>query len=110
MTVSQRSATWAARFLLAALFFFGCEVLFWTGFQSYTPADWLVRIAGYTALAVLVLDVMARYRIRDLYDAMTVLAGFGLLAAAFIAPEETLREFPARLAFWGLGGYALLGL
>ncbi|MCA9913077.1 MAG: hypothetical protein KC496_07000, partial [Anaerolineae bacterium] len=49
-------------------------------------------------------------RIRDLYDAMTVLAGFGLLAAAFIAPEETLREFPARLAFWGLGGYALLGL
>lgn len=110
MTSTQRIATWAARILLAALFFFGCEVLFWTNIQSYTFADWLVRIVGYTALAALALDVMARYRIRDIYDAMTVLAGFGLLAAAFIAPESALRNFPASLASWGLGGYALLGL
>ncbi len=110
MTNTQRVAAWAARLLLAALLFFGCEVLFWTNIQSYTVVDWLVRIVGYTALAVLALDVMARYRIRDMYDAMTVLAGFGLLAAVFVAPGSSLQNFPAGLASWGLGGYALLGI
>jgi len=110
VTTGQPIAAWTARMLLAVLLIFGCEVLFWTDLQSYSPVDWLVRLVGYSALSVMILDIAARYRIRDIYDAMTILAGFGLLAGTFIAPAETLVEFPLRLATRGLGGYALLGI
>lgn len=110
MTGRQSFAAWMGRLLLAVLLFFGCEVLFWTNLQAYLLGDWLVRMVGYGALAVMLLDVAARYRIRDIYDVMTLLAGFGLLVGVFIAPGATFQDFPVRIAARALGGYALLGI
>jgi hypothetical protein len=101
---------WLLRLLLAGLLLFGSEVLLWTNLLERTPLDWLLAIVGYVALATLVLDLAVRYRVRDLYDAMALMAIYGLCAGLFVNPEVAQLEFPRTFVTRMLGGYTLLGL
>jgi hypothetical protein len=99
---------WLLRLLLAALLFFGADVLFWTHLHEYTLIEWVVRLAGYVLLATGLLDILVRYRVRDGYVAMALFAGAGLVMSVLIAPGIAFEEFPVTLLTRALGGYTVL--
>jgi hypothetical protein len=101
---------WYLRLLLAALLMFGSEILLWIDPLGRDVGEWLLLIPGYIALAALLLDLATRYRIRDVYDAMALLAINGLLVGLLLNPQLALEEIPDTLVNRALGGYALLGL
>ncbi len=99
---------WSLRFLLAALLFFGGEILFWTELHQLSLLEWGVRLAGYLLLSTAVLDVLVRYRVRDAYVAMALFAGVGLAQSLLIVPGIAFEQFPVTLLTRVLGGYTVL--
>jgi hypothetical protein len=98
---------WLLRLLLASLFFFGSEIVLWQNPLHYTPLEWLIRLIGYPLLATLVLDIAQRYRIRDGYDAMVLLAASALLHSLLINPNEGWSDFLGTLLTRIIGAHAL---
>jgi hypothetical protein len=101
---------WYLRLFLAVLFLFGAEVLLWVNPLHRAPSEWLLLVSGYIALAALVLDLATRYRIRDVYDVMTLLAIYGLLVGLLLYPRTGLAEVPDTIINRVLGGQSLIGL
>jgi hypothetical protein len=101
---------WGLRLTLAALFIFGSEVLLWSAPQEHTVIDWLLVVAGQVTLATLMLDVIVRYRMRDLYTVMVAFVGYAVLASLLVNPEATLYIFPDTLLTHVLGANATFGL
>jgi hypothetical protein len=95
---------------LAALFIFGSEALLWSSPQEHTVADWLLIVAGQVTLATLMLDVIVRYRTRNLYGLMVAFAGYAVLASLLVNPQTTLYIFPDTLITRVLGANATFGL
>ncbi len=101
---------WSLRCLLAACLLFGSEILLWTNPPGRTIADWLLLVPGYIALAALLLDLILRYRIRDLIGTMLLSGVYGLLASLLLNPQTTLIDLALTLVTRVMGGHALLGL
>ena len=101
---------WLTRLLVAALLLFGVEVLLWIDPPSRSALDWLLLAVGYLALATLTLDFAARYRIRDIYDAMLLAAVIGLSGAVFLNPETTFDDVPRTLVSRAIGGHSVMSL
>lgn len=110
MSIARLVPAWSLRLLLALLLLFGAEILLWNDFMRHDALDWLVRVVGYGALAVLILDLAVRYRVRDIYDVMMVLAIYALLASVLVTPDVSLEGFPSSLLTRMLGGHGLLGI
>ena len=106
----QHLSLWWLRILLGVLFTFGSEVLLWSNPERRTALDVLLVIVVNIAIGAIVLDLAARYRIRNLYDAMTIIAIYGVLTSLLIYPERTTTDLPRMLGTRILGGYTLLGL
>lgn len=106
--ISHRIAVWTVRLLLAALFLFGSEIILWTNPLEHSLLDWLVRIVGYVLLATLTLDIAERYRIRDGYDAMVLIAGIACLHGLLINPIISWQTFPDSLLTRIIGADALV--
>lgn len=66
----------APRLVLGVLLLTGLELLPWAAPAARGPLEWPLLLAGYTALAALLLELAARMRMRD---------GFGVLALAGLA-------------------------
>jgi hypothetical protein len=107
--LNRTLSVWLIRLLLAILLFFGGEVLIGTIFLEYTGLDWLVRIVGYGALAVFVLDLAVRFRIREIYDSMAVFAMYGVLVSLLITPMISYAGFPRSFLARVMGAQILLG-
>jgi hypothetical protein len=101
---------WGVRLWLGALFLFGSEILLWIDVPSLTAGDWLLRAASYTLLAVLILDLAVRFRIRDVYDTMALLAIYALLAGLLVTPASSFVDFPRTLVTRVLGAHGLTGI
>lgn len=95
--------------MLAALFFFGAEILLWTDPLQHTLTEWALRLVGYMALAALALDFAARYRIREMYDVLVLAGIFGLCVGLFVQPQSSLVDFPRTLMTRVMGAHALIG-
>lgn len=109
MSVRQRFAIWTVRLLLAASFFLGSEILLWTGLPA-TPINWAVCVIGYIALATLMLDLAMRFRIRDVYDLMTLTTIYALLNGLLITPQVAFADFPLTLMTRVVGGHNVVGI
>lgn len=102
---------WALRLLLAMLLLAGCELLLWpVAPDERSLREWLFLLPVYVAVGTLALDLMARYRIRDIYDVMTVAGIVGLLVGLIANPDTALIEFPRTLLTRVMGGYVALSL
>jgi hypothetical protein len=114
MTVEARVKhlrAWSLRLLMAMLLMAGCELLLWpVAPDERSLREWLFLLPAYIALATLALDLMARYRARDLYDVMIVAGIVGLLVGLIVNPETALIEFPRTLLTRVMGGYVALSL
>lgn len=104
---SLLSPLWLSRLLLTILLFGSAEILPWATLEHTTLPDLLLRGVGYGLLVILLLDLAVRYRVRDLFDAMTLIALIGLLASLLITPDVTYADFPRTLATRALGSQTI---
>ena len=107
---SDRLSLWGIRLLLASLLLMGGEILLWNNPQSHDPLEWLLRIAGYIASSTLMLDLAVRYRIRNLYDVMTLCVVHVLLVALLIQPDVAFDVFPSKFIQRMMGGIGFVGI
>ncbi|MBC7814832.1 MAG: hypothetical protein H7175_26985, partial [Burkholderiales bacterium] len=75
MTDSSRSInSWLTRLSLAVLLAFGSDVLVWTNPTGRPILEWALLLVGYLGLSAVLLDVLVRYSVRDIFGVM-LLAG-----------------------------------
>ncbi len=110
MTINRSLGIWTVRLLLAALFLFGSEIILWTDPINHSMLDWFVRGIGYVLLATLTLDIAQRYRIRDGFDAMVVLAGSALFYNLLMNPTIGWTMIPDSVLTRIIGSDALVQL
>lgn len=110
MTINTSLPVWTVRLLLAALFLFSSEIILWTVPIEHSPLEWLIRGVGYLLLATLTLDIAQRYRIRDGFDAMVLLAGTALVYGLLINPLIGWELVPDTMLTRIIGGDALVML
>lgn len=101
---------WLIRLMLAAALMFGSEVLLWSDVLGRAWWEWPILIAGYLLIAALLLDLMARYRVRDFLGMMTIAGVYGLLNGLLLNPELTLFDIPRTLVSRVTGAHTLIGL
>jgi hypothetical protein len=101
---------WTSRLLLGFALLFGGEILFWGDPASHTLLDWVLLAAGYVLIAVVLLDVLLRYRVRDLWGAMIVVGIYGVLNGLLLNPERVMADVPRRILSHSLGGYWFIGM
>jgi len=87
---------------------FGGEVLLWS--MPRPLITWLPLYACYVMIAALLLDLAARYRIRDLYGSMLITVIGGLLIGLLIYPQTALADFPRHLITRTIGAHATFTL
>jgi hypothetical protein len=107
--MSERLLAWGWRALLALCLAWGVEILLWTDLLARPLPEWIVRGAGYLLVASLLLDLAARYRLRDLTDHMALLAIGGLSLGLLVAPQLAFEDFPRTLVTRSLGALTFLG-
>ncbi len=98
--VLRRSPTrweaWAVRGFLALLLIFFSEVVFLT--DPMRPWwTWPLMVIGYVALSAVLLDLLVRFRVYDLFGLMILGGVYGLGAALLINPAATLFDLPGTL-------------
>ena len=101
---------WGVRLWFGALLLFGVEIIIWTDPLALPSADWLRRGLICTLIATLTLDLAVRFRIRDIYDSMALMAIPALLIGLLIAPDFAHADFPRTLLTRVLGAYGLVSL
>lgn len=101
---------WLLRVAFGVMLMFGTELLLWIDPPGRPIVEWGVLLVGYIALSTLTLDLAARFRIRGLYEAMALLAIYGLLAALLLNSERVFTDFPRTLATRAIGAHAFTGL
>lgn len=105
----SRSA-WLLRGLLAALLAFTSEILLWTTPDSRPPFDWLLLVFGYLAVSAVLLDLAARYRLRDPFGLLALAGVYGLLNALLLNPTSAFIDFPRTFFTRAMGGHTVAGL
>ncbi len=98
------------RLWFGALLLFGSDILIWTDPLALSIVDWLGRGFVCTLIAALLLDLAVRFRIRDIYDSMALIAIGALLIGLLIAPDFAHADFPRTLLTRVLGAYGLTAL
>jgi hypothetical protein len=102
------SAVLRLRLLLAALLLFGSEVVFWTDPLSRPLTEHLLTLAGFLALAAVLLDLADRARIADFPGLMTLAGLYSLIAALVIWPVAAFSDVPRTLVTRVMGAHSLL--
>ncbi len=110
------SHTFSLRLVYGALLFLGLELIPWAMPAARPVWAWPLLLIGYAALAAILLDLAARFRLREGYGVLA-LAGLAALAAALLfnpgyaLANPPLTWFSRALGALGLGGLlALLAL
>lgn len=94
--------------LLAALLIFGSEVLVWTNPTQRPLTEWLFLVPGYLGLSLILIDLIFRYRINDLFGILLLAGIYSLTAALVLNPAATLNDLPRTLFTRVMGAHALL--
>ncbi len=110
MRRENNTAVWLMRILLALLLWWGSEVLLWNDPLSRPLVEYAIILPAYILLATLLLDFMARYRLRDVWGMMALGGIYGLLNSAIVNPTTALIDTPRTLVTRALGAHSLIGL
>jgi hypothetical protein len=99
-----------ARALLAALLAFASEILVWVNPPARSLLDWALLVPGYLALSALLLEIAARYRLRDAYGLLMLAGVYGMLNGLILNPASALVDVPRTLITRAMGAHGLSGL
>ncbi len=105
-----QSSAWSVRLMLAALLAFASEIVLWTNPPARTPLDWIMLALGYPALSALLLEIAARYRLRDAFGVLTLAGVYGMLNGLILNPDSALIDVPRTLITRAMGAHAAAGL
>ncbi len=99
---------WTVRLLFAACLAFASEVVLWT---DVTRPVWMwVPVAlGYVAVAALLLDLLVRYRVHELFGAMALMGLYGLCAGLLLNPAVSLEALPEQIVTRVMGTQTVAG-
>jgi len=106
-TVLQRLAP---RLLVALLLGFGAEGLMWAGAADRSVLDTLLVVAGIAAAALVLLDIIVRWRVRDLYGLAAVGGLFALSYSLLLNPISQQRDMQLALLTDIMGGQSLIAM
>jgi hypothetical protein len=98
------------RLFFAGALFFGSEIILWITLFQHTPLDWGVRLFAYPLIAVILLDLAVRFRIRDEYDSMALMGIYALFMGLLVSPTLIFSDMPTSFVTRGIAGYGLTGL
>ncbi|HEX2908495.1 MAG TPA: hypothetical protein VHO69_16605 [Phototrophicaceae bacterium] len=101
---------WLIRLLLALLLLVGSEILVWTNPPGRELLDWPLMLLAYTVVAALLLDILVRYRVRDLFGAMLLAGLYSLTASLTLNPESLLADMPRTLITRIMGIHGFMAL
>jgi hypothetical protein len=107
---SSTMAVWFTRLAFAALLAFGSEIVLWNSPQRRDALDVLLLVAGYVALATLLLDFAVRYSVRTIFGVLLLAGVYGLVNALALNPVTILGEGAPNVAARALGGHTLIGM
>ncbi len=96
--------------LLAALLAFCSEIVLWTNPPERGLFDWLLLALGYLALSALLLEIGARFRLRDAYGLLMLAGCYGMLNGLLLNPQSALVDVPRTLISRAMGAHAFAGL
>ncbi len=102
-------AVWMVRLQLAVCLGFGSEVLLWTDVARAWWL-WLPLIAGYVAIAALLLDLLVRFQVRELFGLLVLAGIYALLASWSLNPAATLQDLPIHLMTRVMGAQFAAGV
>jgi hypothetical protein len=104
--VRERIPGWRARIAFAAVLLVFSEWIVWQTPLDFNVGEWLAWGAVYLALAGLVLDLIARFKVNDVFSLLLVAGIYGLLNATLIS-HITTRDLPLSLIVRPLGAQPL---
>lgn len=107
---SSQLPLWTVRLLFASLLLLGGEILLWNNPQVHDVLEWFIRIIAYIVSATLLLDLAVRYRIRNVYDVMTLMVVHVMIVALVIQPSVAFDEFPSKFIQRMMGGVGFVGI
>lgn len=110
MPLSERVTPWLLRGLLALLLMLAVEVLFWNDPAGRSLVEWPILLVGYLILATIALDLLMRYRVRDVWGVMVVVGIVCALNGLFLNPQSALDEGAQSLLSRSLGAYWFISL
>lgn len=101
---------WLWRVWFGGLLIVGCEIIFWRSPLERSLVDWVRLAIGYSVIGAVGLDVLARYRVRDLAGVMATALLLAPLIALVLTNENTLVSLPTHLfsRVLGLHGIGVL--
>lgn len=101
---------WLWRVWIGLLICVGCEVIFWRSPFDRSLLDWVRLGVGYGAIGAVTLDILARYRVRDLAGILATVLCVVPVIGLMISSENTLVNLPTHLfsRILGLHGIGLL--
>jgi hypothetical protein len=102
-------APWLVRGGLAILLFVGWELLLGRDLFVRSAIDLVARLAGCLAITTLLLDLVERFAVRDIFAALPVMGSSSLLYFILFDTRVTTDLF-LTLASRALGAYTLFGL
>lgn len=110
LTSPPVTQVWLLRVFLAALLFACTQVLIWLSPLDIQIENVLLQLPGYLALAAIMLDLMARYRIRNVYEVMTIIGIYAVLNGLLLNPETALVDFPRTFITRSIGTQTISGM
>jgi hypothetical protein len=93
---------------LAACLFFASEVVLWTDVDR-SLWMWPVLGLGYVGLAALLLELLQRYRVYELFGGLVLAGTYGLLASALLNPAVAFAGLPISLVTRVMGAQTAAG-
>lgn len=104
--VRERIPGWRTRIAFAAVLLVFSEWIVWQTPLDFTVGEWVLWGAVYLALAALMLDLIARFNVNDIFSLLLIAGMYGLLNATLIS-HITARDLPFSLIVRPLGAQPL---
>jgi hypothetical protein len=89
---------------------FASEILVWVNPPARSLLDWALLVPSYLALSALLLEIAARYRLRDAYGLLMLAGVYGMLNGLILNPASALVDVPRTLITRAMGAHGLAGL
>lgn len=105
----QFTSAWWLRLWLGLWLAFGSEIIVWHNLPSRSPAELLGIFLGSMLIAAIMLNLLVRFHIRDVFGLLLLAGIYSLSAGLLLRPEYALADMPFTLVTRVMGAHTLIG-
>lgn len=92
----ERGTGWGTRFSFAVVLAGFSELIVWQTPTTFSALEWIGLAAVYLALAAVILDLMTRFHVNDIFSLLLIAGVYGLVDATLIS-RITTQDLPISL-------------